>query len=224
MKSYITSTLAIAAGLVAAPALLAQSPSATLDRAIAAYAKVKTVRATFSQTITNPLMGNRMTASGEVQQRRPGFLSVRFTDPAGDRIVADGKHVWLYLPSTAPGQVLRTRLDAPGAAMPDVTAQFLDAPKSRYTVADAGRASAAGRPAHALTLVPKDESLPFARATIWVDDEDALVRQFETADENGVVRRVTITKLAINVPVEESAFRFTPPRGVRVVDAPGPAR
>ena len=69
-----------------------------LDRAVAAWAKVKTARATFEQTITNSLTGATLTASGEYQQQRPGKLSVRFDDPANDRIVADGKHA-LALPA-----------------------------------------------------------------------------------------------------------------------------
>src|ERR687884_452344 len=77
----------------------AQDPSgaagAAIDRAAAAYAKVRTARATFEQTLTNPLTGSVLVSRGEFQQQRPNRLAVRFTDPAGDRIVADGKYVWL---------------------------------------------------------------------------------------------------------------------------------
>jgi outer membrane lipoprotein carrier protein len=205
----------------AAQSRAAESAAAALDRAVAAYAKVKTVRATFEQTLTNPLTGTAVSATGEMTQRRPNYLSVRFTDPAGDRIVADGKYLWLYLPSTNPGQVIRTPVGAGASGVPDVTAQFLDSPKSRFAVSDAGRGSAAGRPARALALVARDSTLPFTRATVWVDDADGLVRQFEATDANGVVRKVTITKLAVNVPVDRAAFAFTPPKGVRVYDGSG---
>ena len=79
-----------------------------LDRAVAAWARVKTARATFEQTITNSLTGRTLKASGEFQQQRPGKLSVKFSEPANDRIVDDGSRLWLYLPSTTPGQVIRT--------------------------------------------------------------------------------------------------------------------
>src|SRR5213596_3189180 len=120
------------------PALAAQSVDATLDRASAAWAKVKTVRATFEQTVTNSLTGSTASARGEFQQQRPHRLAVRFTDPPGDRIVADGKSVWIYLPSSVPGQVVkRTATDA--AATPvDLTGQFLDDPHAKYVVSDGG--------------------------------------------------------------------------------------
>src|SRR5215218_9889677 len=109
-----------------------------LDRAVAAWSKVRTARATFEQTITNPLTGRTLTSTGEYQQQRPGKLSVRFSNPADERIVADGKHLWLYLPSSAPGQVIRTSLKEGGSGTVDLSAQFLTSPRSRFTVAPAG--------------------------------------------------------------------------------------
>ncbi|HJU87864.1 MAG TPA: outer membrane lipoprotein carrier protein LolA, partial [Gemmatimonadaceae bacterium] len=214
MKALIFS-LSIAAATTSL--LGAQTPEATLDRATKAYDGVKTVRATFSQSITNPLTGTESKARGEfVQQRDRGRLAIRFIDPAGDRIVADGKHVWVYLPSTNPGQVIRMKAAAGAAGTPDVTAQFLDAPKGRYAVSDAGKGTVNGRAARALLLVPRGANAPFRKATIWVDDADGLVRQFEVTEASGLVRRVTITSMRPNVAVSSSSFNFTPPRGVKV--------
>src|SRR6184192_1234673 len=93
---------------LAAP-LAAQSPvDATIDRAVAAYKLLKTTRATFEQTITNSLTGSVVTSRGVSEQQSPGRFAFRFTDPKGDRIIGDGKMVWLYLPSTNPDQVIRT--------------------------------------------------------------------------------------------------------------------
>ena len=196
----------------------AQTADQTLDRALAAYAKVRTVRATFEQRITNPVLRRSATSRGEMVQQRPRYVSVRFTDPAGDRIVADGTWLWLYLPSTNPGQVIKTPVGQDAAGTPDVTAQLLDSPKTRYAITDGGADTAAARPARVLRLVPKDPAIPFRRATIWVDDADGLIRRFETVDESGVVRLVTITRLEVNRRVDRSLFTFTPPKGVRVFE------
>lgn len=202
----------------AAPMLRAQSNDQILDRAIAAWAKVKTARATFEQTVSNSLTGSSATARGEFQQQRPKRLSIRFTDPAGDRIVADGASVWVYLPSSAPGQVVKRA--AGDASLPfDIAGEFLTDPRARYTVTGAGTATVSGHAAHALTLVPKssDQRL-FDRATIWVDDDDGFVRQFEVVEPTGVTRRVRITSLDPNAAVDRAAFTFTPPPGTRVIE------
>ena len=222
MQSRRLRALALAGALLAPLSLAAARPRAQgdlLDRAVAVWAKVKTVRATFEQTITNPLTGRTLTATGEYQQQRPGKLSVRFSDPANDRIVSDGTRLWLYLPSTTPGQVIRTSLKDAGSGTVDLSAQFLTAPRSRYTVTPAGTAQVSGRATHAFGLVPKQkEGAPFQSATVWIDDADATVRQFEVTEPSGVQRRVRLTSLRTNAPVDASAFKFTVPEGVRVVD------
>jgi outer membrane lipoprotein carrier protein len=211
--------LGAAIAAVSFASLDAQSPTATLDRAVRAYKKVKTIRAAFTQTITNPLLGQTVTSAGEIVQRRPNHVSVRFTDPAGDRIVADGKWVWFYLPSSTPGQVVRARISQGGSGSPDLTAQFLDTPASRFEVTDLGRDKVNGRAARVLSLVPKTGvDAPFTKAVIWVDDADALIRQFELTEPSEIVRRVTITKLTLNPTIPASAFRFTPPSGTKVID------
>jgi outer membrane lipoprotein carrier protein len=214
--------LVLTGALLAPLSLAATRPHAQgdlLDRAVAAWSKVKTARATFEQTITNSLTGRTLTASGEYQQQRPGKLSVRFSEPANDRIVADGTRLWLYLPSTTPGQVIRTSQKNGGSGTVDLTAQFLTAPRTRYTISQAGAAEVSGRATHAYTLVPKQkEGATFQTATVWIDDADATIRQFEVTEPSGLVRRVRLTSFRPNVPVDASAFTFTVPAGVRVVD------
>jgi outer membrane lipoprotein carrier protein len=198
----------------------AQSADATLDRASDAWSKVRTARATFEQTLTNALTGSSSNARGEFQEQRPNRLSVRFMEPAGDRIVSDGSWVWIYLPSTTPGQVIKRRATDDNAMPIDITGEFLDNPHSKYDVSAGATGNVEGHAAHELVLVPKSgrRSAPFQRARVWVDDDDGLVRQFEVSDANGLTRRIRITSLEVNVPVDRSAFTFTAPPGVRVVE------
>ena len=209
-------TLLIALAL-APSTMLGQNVDQTIDRAVVAWQAAKTVRASFEQTLTNPLTGSDVTARGEFQQEGRNRIDIRFTDPAGDRIVADGKVLWIYLPSTTPGQVIRSTL-AQGANSVDLTGQFLTSPRTKFNISSAGTMSVSGRPAHGLTLVPKREgSQPFTKATVWVDDRDGLVRQFEVTDQNGVTRRVRLTAIRVNAPADAGAFRFSPPRGAKIV-------
>jgi outer membrane lipoprotein carrier protein len=217
-----TLTLALAGVLVASAPASAPAQSSRkgdlLDRAVAAWARVKTARATFEQTIVNSVTDNTLTSSGEYQQQRPGKLSVRFNDPATDRIVADGKYVWLYLPSTTPGQVIRSRLGERGTGTVDLSAQFLTSPRTRYDITPAGAKTVSGRATHAYALVPKaGHAAPFTRAVVYIDDADASIRQFEVTEASGLRRTVRLTSFRANVPVDAKAFVFTPPAGTRIV-------
>lgn len=197
-----------------------QDVNAIIDRAVAAWAKVRTLRAEFVQTVTNPITGSSLTARGTLQQRKPDRLAITFTDPAGDRIVADGSHVWVFLPSATPGQVIRMSNAQAGAANTDLIGQFLDDPKAKYDITDGGVDEVDGRKARALILVAKagqPSPPPVLRAKVWVDDRDALIRQFESTDASGVSRRVRLTSLSVNARVDEAAFTFRVPAGTRVV-------
>jgi len=204
--------------IAAAPA---PDVAVTVARAVEAYARVRTARGTLEQTITNPLTRSVMTSKGTFQQRLPNELAVRFTDPAGDVIIADGKVIWVYLPSTNPGQVIKLPVDMPGAAQLDLTRRFLDKPMERYTVTPAGSAMIDGRRATAVTLVPRTPMLEFNRAVVWIDDADGLIRQFETTEASGLVRRIRFETLQVNTAIDASAFSFVPPRNARIIDQTG---
>lgn len=196
-----------------------QSVDATIARAQSAWAKVKTLRASFDQSIVNPITGSEMRSRGTLQQRKPNKLAITFSDPAGDRIVADGKFVWVFLQSATPGQVVKLANTDVGAASTDLIGQFLGTPRSRYDAVDAGADKVNGRAARALVLTARaNERLPFIRAKVWVDSADALIRQFESTDANGITRKVKITTMSPNASVDGDAFVFRVPTGVRVVE------
>jgi outer membrane lipoprotein carrier protein len=201
----------------------AQSVDATIDRAVAAWAKVATVRGTFEQTVSNSLTGSSATAHGEYTQERPNRLSIRFLAPDSGAIVSDGRAVWVFLPTSAPGQVVKRPATDRSASPIDLTGQFLDAPRTKYDISAAGTRTVDGHAAHGLILVPKKgSSAPFSKATVWVDDDDSLIREFEEIESSGVTRHVHITAIQTNVPIDRSAFNFTIPKGVKVVDQTKP--
>lgn len=210
---------ATALASTSASTLGAQATDGTIDRAVAAWAKIKTVRGTFEQTVTNALTGSSATAHGTYAQERPNRLAIRFEQPGSDAIVADGKAVWVYLPTSAPGQVVKRPATDRTSVPIDLTGQFLDSPRTKYTIAAAGTRTVGGHAAHGLTLVPKaGTAATFTKATVWVDDDDALIREFEVIESNGVTRHVRLTSVEPNASVDKATFVFTLPKGVKIVD------
>jgi len=194
----------------------AQSADAIIDRAAAAYASLNSMRAEFRQTLTNPLTGNSQTTTGVILRKKPNLLSIRFD--TGDRVAADGSTLWVYLPSSAPGQVMRMPYTGSNAGSVDPADQFLNAPRTRFNVSSSGTANVGGRATHAVTLVPKRANAPFKSAKVWIDDDDSSVRQFDVETANGLKRHVVITSFTANPVLSRSSFRFAVPKGARVVD------
>src|SRR5687768_18284405 len=59
-------------------AAILQSPAdRAIDAAVKAYANIRTAKATFEQTITNPLIGTTLRSKGEFEQSRPNRFAFR---------------------------------------------------------------------------------------------------------------------------------------------------
>ena len=194
----------------------AQSAETIIDRAVSAYSRLNSMRAEFRQTLTNPLTGSTQTTSGEIIRRKPNLMSISFNN--GDRVAADGSMLWVYLPSSVPGQVIRVPYTGGNAGSVDPADQFLDSPRTRYTITSAGTATVGGRATQILNLVPKRKGDVISRAKLWIDDQDYSLRQFEVENSSGLKRKVVITSFTPNPQIDRSKFRFAVPRGAKVVD------
>jgi outer membrane lipoprotein carrier protein len=197
--------------------LRAQDAPSALARAEHAYASVTTLRAEFLQTISNPMLGAPEEARGTLFLRKPDRFAMRFAEPAGDRIVADGTWLWAYTPSTVPGQVIRQPVPTSGAATPNLFAQFVERPLERYTATYAGRDTVAGEAVDLVTLVPKTEGLGFRGATIAISERTGWIRRLAIIEESGQRRTLVLTTIVPNADVPAAEVRFSPPSGVKIV-------
>jgi outer membrane lipoprotein carrier protein len=210
--SVVTALLAVTA--FPAPA---QEPATTLAKAERTYAAVQSLRAEFEQTITNPMLGGPEDSHGTLFLVKPDRFAMRFADPEGDRLVADGKWLWAYTPSTVPGQVIRQAVPTSGAATPNLFAQFVERPLDRYDATAAGRDTVAGEPVELVMLVPKATGLGFRRATIAVSSRTGWIRRLQIVEESGQRRTLVLTSIEPNAAVPRAEIEFKVPKGVKVV-------
>jgi len=207
---------AVLALLLAAP-LAAQDPAPALQRAERAYRALRSLRAEFRQTIDNPMLGAPETSRGVLFLVPPDRFALRFDDPEGDRLVADGEWLWAYTPSTVPNQVIRQEIPRSGAATPNLFAQFVDRPLERYTASVVGSDTIAGDPVDLIRLVPITEEIPFREATIAIAEGTGLLRRVDLVEESGQRRRLVFLEVSPNATVPRDEITFVVPRGVRVV-------
>jgi outer membrane lipoprotein carrier protein len=200
----------------AAPAPADAEAGQILERVERTYAGVKSMQADFVQDLRVPLLGTSQRSSGKIYQRRPDRFLMKFSDPAGDVIVADGRSFWMYYPSSDAKQVMKTSI-AQGTQQVDLHQQFLSDPTSRYNGTLDGTETVDGHRTHVLTLVPKQQS-PVRKLRIWVDAADYSVRRFEMTEENESVRRIELRNLKRNVQLPDGLFAFSPPRGAQIFE------
>lgn len=195
-----------------------QDPLSILDHASQSYDTVRTLSADFVQIVDNPMIGGPDTTRGKLFQRRPNYFAMRFTQPKGDRVVADGRRLWLYTPSTTPGQVIRTAIPGTGTTGPNLIGQFVERPRERYDARYLRADSLADGPVDVIVLVPRSQDLPYSEAAVWIGRNDGLVRRIDIVETSGQRRTIILQNLAVNRGVASREFSFSPPAGLRVVD------
>lgn len=177
---------------------------------------IRTLEADFVQSLRVPLLNQNQNSAGKLYQRKPDRFLMRFTQPAGDVMVADGRYFWLYYPSTDRTQVIRTSIAKGGGAV-DLQRQFIGNAAARFVPTLNRSEVVDGHDSYALTLVPRQAS-PYKVLRIWVDKGDYTVRRFEMTEENESVRRVELRNIRVNGTIPDNLFSFTPPQGTQVFE------
>ena len=216
---YPITALSLLLSPVAAPLSAQQDARAIVSRAAFAYRSLTALRADFDQLIENQMIGNAA-SKGVLEQAGQARLSMRFTDPPGEAIVIDGKWVWVYTPSTTPGQVLRIPVPSGGPVYGyNLLAWLMDRPTERYNSTYVRADRLDNRPMDVVEMVPTVPDMPFGRATVWLDRGDGLPRRMEIEELSGQRRTLTLHNLRVNQPVSNKTFTFEVPAGVKIVDS-----
>lgn len=193
-----------------------QDAATALGRAERAYRALTTLQADFEQTLENPMLGEER-ARGTVFLAPPNRFAMRFHEPAGDRIVLDGRWVWLYAPSSVPDQVIRQPVPAQGAVSPNLIGQFADRPLERYDAEFLRSESPGpGERLDVVRLVPKRADLGFRRAEVAIR-ADGTFGRIMVVEESGQRRTLVFHNIRTDVAIPEAELSFTPPPGTRVV-------
>jgi outer membrane lipoprotein carrier protein len=204
--------------LAAIQPLAAQDAQAVVGRSARVYRSLRSLKADFVQVINNPMIDSAE-SRGTLVQSGPSKLSMRFSDPPGEAIVIDGEHVWVYTPSTTPGQVIRMAVPSGGPVYGyNILAWILDRTDERYDAKYLRSESLKGVPTDVVELTPRVPDLPFDRAVVWLARGDALPRKLEISERSGATRILTLSNLRVNQSVPEKTFTFQVPSGVRIVD------
>ncbi|MDH5644181.1 MAG: outer membrane lipoprotein carrier protein LolA [Gemmatimonadota bacterium] len=196
--------------------LYAQEAERVLATAETTYRSLATIEAQFTQTIENPMLGEPEITTGTLYLEKPDRFAMKFADPQGDRIVADGSWLWLYTPSTTPNQVIRQPVPERGAATPNLFGQFVDRPLERYTARYVGAGTVNGMEIERVLLNPRTGDAGFRRAEISVS-QDGMMRRIIIVEDSGQVRTLVFDSIAVNIAIAERELSFTVPNGTRIV-------
>lgn len=213
LSSVITlATLVIVLGTPATAAVPeADSVTAVIAGVKSTYQNVHSIKADFTQTVTNAAMGAAMHQRGKISLERPRKMRIEVGSPLESAVISDGKTLWVY--SVASKSVTQTPEVGDGgeiaALLEDLSRldELFDIeliedkpPKATQTVSLAPHKAGAF----------KSLQLSLARQKFTLTDL-VLIDQFDT------VTAMSFTNMKLNSDVPDTDFVFTPPAGVQVI-------
>lgn len=200
--------------VVAVFAARAQQPTANelAKRVDDHYNHLQSLRAGFTEDYAG--LGMQRSESGTLLLRKPGRMRWEYASTPGKVFVLDGKYAWFY----APGDTQVQRIQA--SQLDDLRSPLrfllghtkLQAELQNLTLASAPNGE------FTLTGQPKGQQQRIAKLSLTVTATGSITGIL-MQEIDGAETRFHFTNEDANAAIPENSFRFTPPKGVPVVNA-----
>ena len=173
-------------------------------------------RAAFRQSVTARNARGEQVSTGSFAFARPGKFRWSYEKPYEQLVVGDGARVWVY--DRDLNQVIVRELDAALGATPAALLAGDNALEKNFSLVDAGAADGLAW----VEATPKSADSTFTKVRIGFRGE--LPRAMELVDAFGQTTRLAFDTFERNVAIPADQFRFAPPPGADVVQAPRAGR
>ncbi len=192
------------------------------------YESVKNFSANFEQTTI--VANTKRVARGKLSFQKPNLLRQEYSDPANPEnitqlIVADGKIIWSYTPLI--NQITKQELmqDEDRMELLPGFGRSLENVDKNYSLSLMADELAEKNGIHVVELTPKNQafgsSTMFDVLQVWIRDVDSVPVQFKYKDhKNETTFVLSFKDVKINENLDESVFKFEPPKGVQIITVP----
>ncbi len=204
--------LATAAAAQGPAALNARNLASRIDRH---YNSLHSLSVHFVQHYDG--MGAHRKEAGVLLLRKPGKMRWTYTDPDGQLFILDGRYAYFFTPGQSEAQRV------PEKQLNDLRSplQFLLGHTQLEKELTNLRATLAGNGGYDLSGVPKGMEQRVSELKIEAQ-ADGTIRKMSIVGTDGVTNSFEFSGELGNVPAPDSAFVFTAPPGVHIVDGEPP--
>lgn len=178
------------------------------DRLNKALTTLDNLQAEFKQTVLDDRKSVVQHSMGEVSIQRPGKFAWIYKTPYEQRIIADGKELWVYDVDLA--QVTVKPIEQGLATAPIMVLMKQQAVEDEFDISEVGQRKFL----YWVELVPKRADMEYSR--IYLGLEDDTIKAMELRDSFGQSTQIVFENLRKHVVFDPDAFHFDPPPGVDV--------
>jgi outer membrane lipoprotein-sorting protein len=184
------------------------------------YSDIECYSADFK--ITSDKGGKKSVQQGTVRSKIPDKLLVEFSIPSGQRIVANEKTMWIYMPSL--NVVAEQDLNNENASIfSSGTKSGLNRLFSKYHYKfdskDQPSQESDGKKYYTLYLKQRETRSGYRSMKLWIT-EDYLIKKAFGETSNGKKVEIEFTNIKTNVNFANGIFKFDTPSQARVIKNP----
>jgi outer membrane lipoprotein carrier protein len=183
------------------------------------FGKMDSYQANFNIVSEKP--GKTSHQTGVIKYKSHNKLYIEFSQPYGQKIVSNGKMMWIYIPSM--NVVAEQDLNSEGGIFSAGTKSGLNWLFSKYHYRFASKEQPEtqedGTRRYTLILKQKESRSGFRKMKLWVTERYFIIRaQGETS--TGKKIDITFSDLKTNVSLPNGLFKFDIPARARVIKNP----
>jgi len=187
-----------------------ETVTATLSRLSAAYDRVESVSADFTQTSRFAGFNTVKTFGGHLDLVRPDRMRWDYRDGSSQQIYLKDRQVTVYAPSGKQA-IVSTLTPASDRQIPLHLLADVSGLADTYLVA-------AGDAPNALILTPKaPASGGPTQIHLWLDNDTGLIGRVRLSLPGGGSSEIAFSDFTTNLPINAERFLFEAPKGVYVV-------
>jgi outer membrane lipoprotein carrier protein len=219
-RNFLCTIAGYALLCVSAVLSFAQSPGQLTAHELAQrvdrhYNQLHSLKAGFTESYAG--LGVQRRESGTLLLRKPARMVWQYSTPPGKIFLLDGTYAWFYTKGDAQVQRMESKeLDDLRSPL-----RFLLGHTEIEKEMDSLTLAPAANGSFTLTGQPKGQEKRVARLSLTAKP-DGTITGIEVEEIDGALTRFSFTDEEPNAAIPESAFHFSPPLGVPVVDAMPP--
>jgi len=172
-------------------------------------------------TVVSLKTGKMKAQSGTIKYKSSDKLLIEFQQPFGQRIVSNGKTMWIYVPSM--NVVAEQNLKSDTGLFSSNTKSGLTRLFSKYHYRFASKeepeVDSDGRKFYTLHLKQRESRSGFRTLQLWIS-EDYFITKAKGETSTGKVIEITFSNIRTNINFPASMFRFDVPARARKIVNP----
>lgn len=171
--------------------------------------EVKTLEAFFTQEVVSENGKIGKTTTGTLMLSRPGKFNWEYVNPVPQRIISDGKKVWVY-DEQLEQVTVKPISSALGASPAAILTSSRDVKKDFIVKELPDRENMKW-----VELRPKNSETDFDRILVGMDDLG--IQGMDLYDQFGRRTMIRFQESRVNQPISAKHFNFVPPQGTDVI-------